>query len=135
MENPIKVIEKIKSSLEDVILENNLSYLNGNITTLLSLYSADLCGILLGFYPGATIMMHNNNTTCAILIGGVIYDSNGVVKDVLEYHVAQEWEIGFIQKSFHQLSDDVMTMLTDKLLESQKLPIVYSLRKNRDELT
>ena len=75
----ICLIENIKNKLEEVIKENDIKYLDDvDINDLLVLYSADLCNILLNFYPGATIMMNKSYKTCAILINGVLYNGYGI---------------------------------------------------------
>jgi len=136
MRKTLKVIERIKNDMDDVILENDLKYLNGDITTLFRVYSADFCAILSSFFPGATIMVDKSYRNCAVLINGFIYDATGVRKDVNNFHVANSEEIGFIQKSFNQLSDDVigklMEKLEDKMVNKGK---AFSLRKNRENLT
>lgn len=136
MESPLDIIERIKNSMEDIIIDNDLRYLAGDITDVFLVYSADFCGILLGFFPSATIMMNSNYRSCAILINGVIYDSSGIRNDVNNFHVADNQEIGFIQKSFNQLSDDVIGKLMEKL-EDNKIEkgMAFSLRKNRENLT
>lgn len=134
MENPIEVIEKIKSALEDVIIENNIHYLKDDVTTLLHLYSADLCGIMLKFFPGATVMMERNFRKCALMIQGKVYDASGLINRS-NYHIAEEYEIGFIRKTFHQLSDDVMFKLMNKLFDAEKdISSALTLRKSGDTL-
>ena len=131
MENPVKVIEKIKNNMSEIIIENNLNYLDINIDDLLILYSADLCSILLDYFPGATIMMTKNFKCCAIMIQGVIYNSKGIV-DSKNYFIAGPEEINFIQKSFNQLSDSVMMLLKEK--NKNSCGNSYILRKNKDNL-
>lgn len=134
MENPIEVIKMVKSALEDVIIENNIRYLEGDITTLLHLYSADLCGIMLKFFPGATVMMERNFRKCALMVQGKVYDASGLTSRS-DYHIAEDYEIGFIRKTFQQLSDDVMFKLMNKLFDDGKdISSALNLRKNRDTL-
>lgn len=136
MESPLDVIERIKNSMKDIIVDNDLKYLDGDITDIFLVYSADFCGILLGFFPGATIMMNNNYRSCGMLINGVIYDSSGIRSDVNNFHVVDDQEIGFIQKSFNQLSDDVIGGLMEKLKDNKiEKGMAFSLRKNRENLT
>ncbi len=136
MKKTLKIIERIKNDMEDVILENDLKYLSGDITTLLRVYSADFCAILSSFFPGSTIMIDKSYRNCAVLINGFIYDATGVRKDVNNFHVANREDIGFIQKSFNQLSDEVIGKLMEKLEDkSMNKGIAFSLRKNRENLT
>ena len=69
------------------------------------------------------------------MIQGVIYDSYGI--DVSKnYFVAGTEDVNFIQKSFKQLSDDVIGKLTSKVFGDEKdSSLVFSLRKNREGLT
>lgn len=136
LNEPIEIIKLIKEKMSEVIIENNYKYLNGNIDNLFIVYSADLCGILLNYYPDATIMMNKNYRVCGIMIEGVIYTSNGIA-DEKDYIIAGPQEIGFIQKGFNQLSDCVLIKLNEKIYESlqNKKGIPYKLRKNRENFT
>ncbi len=135
MKNPIEVIEKINDCINDVLLEENITYLGEKSEDILNIYSADFCGLMLKFFPGATIMMHKNFRKCAILIRGVVYDSYGIC-DRRNYFIANQEEINFIQKSFKQISNDLLWRLTEKIFdEKDDMDIVYSLRKNNDYLT
>lgn len=123
--------------MAEVISENNFKYLDVNLDDLFIVYSADLCSILLNYFPGGTIMMNKNYRLCGIMIQGIIYTSKGIV-DTNDYVVANEQEIGYIQKSFNQLSDYVLTKLSEKLCDIdnfEKKGISYILRKNRENLT
>ncbi len=132
----LEVIEIIKNNMEDVILENNLKYLQGDITTLFMVYNADFGAILSSFFPGSTIMIDKNYRNCAVLINGAIYDVSGIRKDVNNFHVANNEEIGFIQKSFNQLSEDVIGKLMEKIgNNNMSKEIAFCLRKNRENLT
>lgn len=131
----ICVIENIKNKLEEVIKENDIKYLDDiNINDLLVLYSADLCNILLNFYPGATIMMNKSYKTCAILINGVVYNGYGICS-LKDYFMAKEEDIMFISKSFPKLSDGVLDELNKKIY-SDKSHNNFSLvlRKNNNKL-
>lgn len=130
MGNPIEVVNIIKDSMEEVILENNLNcYKTGNLDDLFRLYSADFCGILYSFFPGATIMINKNYLECALLIGGNIYGASGVLKKE-DYVVATSEEISFIIKGFNHISDFALGKLLDKL-DSNFKPVdcEYMLRK------
>lgn len=136
MEKILDVIEKIKKSMEDIIIDNNLKYLGDNTTNIFLAYSADFSAILSSFFPGSTIMIDKNYRNCAVLINGTIYDSTGIRNDVNNFHVASSEEIGFIQKSFYQLSDEVMGKLMEKLGDNIiNKGRVLCLRKNRESLT
>lgn len=135
MENPIHFIEKIKCSLEEVLIDEEINYLGENAGDILNVYSADFCEIMLKRYPGATIMMHKSFRKCGIMIQGVIYDSYGI-DGSKNYFVAGTEDVNFIQKSFKQLSDDVIGKLTSKVFGDEKdSSLVFSLRKNREGLT
>lgn len=136
LNEPIEIIKLIKEKMTEVIIENDYKYLNGNIDNLFIVYSADLCGILLNYYPDATIMMNKNYRVCGIMIEGVIYTSNGIA-DEKDYIIARHQEIGFIQKSFNHLSDCVLVKLNEKLYDSlqSKKGVSYKLRKNRENFT
>lgn len=131
------IIEKIKVSLYEVVEENNLGYMQSDPEVLLNLYCADFCGILLSYFPGATVMMNKNYRNCALLINGKIYTASGISKDVNDYFVAGEQEKGCIQKSFHQMSQIIIEKLLEKLSNQEQLDkdYAYSLRKNMDYLT
>ena len=65
--DPIKLISSVKAALVDVILRNELKYLKDiSATDLMRIYSADLCGILMSYFPGATIMINSSYKTCSI---------------------------------------------------------------------
>lgn len=136
MNNPLDLIEKIKSDLSEVIYENNLEYLDVNVDDILKFYSADLVGILINFYPGATIMMHKFYKNCAVLINGKVYNGAGEVEKS-DYHIAVEEEIGFIRKSFPEMSDFVMGKLSEKVYDKEKLEkgISMMLRKSEGNIT
>lgn len=131
MSNPIEVINVIKDSMEEVILENNLTGYNGeSINDLFRLYSADFCSILLSFFPGATVMINKNYLECALMISGNIYGSSGILnKD--DYVVATSEELGLIIKGFKHISDFSLGKLLDKI-NSIFTPInnEYMLRMN-----
>ena len=134
MKNPLDVINKIQISLDDVITENNIKYLGGNVNQLLQYYCADLCSMMLEFYPGATIMMNKNFRTCAVMIQGNVYNIRGLV-DRSNYFIAGEEEVGFIRKSFPQLPDAIMEKLIEKVfIEQPDVSLAFSLRKNVENL-
>lgn len=130
------VIQGIKKGLNEVNEEGDLGYLKDDPETLLNLYSADFCSILLSYFPGATVMMNKSYRSCALLINGNIYTASGIYENVSNYFVAGQEELNYISKSFSQMSEDVFEKLINKLF-SQELDkgYAYSLRKNRDYLT
>lgn len=136
MNNPLVLIDKVKSSLSEVICENDLKNLNGDIDDILKVYSADLVGILINFYPGTTVMMHKFYRNCAALIGGKVYDESGEI-DKSNYHIASEEEINFIQKSFPEMSDYVMEKLGEKIYSEENLKkgIAMVLRRSGGNIT
>lgn len=136
LNSPIEIIENVKNKMSEVVNENNLKHLDVDMGDLFIAYSADLCSILLNRFPGSTIMMHKGYKSCGIMIQGVIYTSRGIT-DPNDFFVAGQQEIGFIQKSFNQLSDYELTLLNDKLYgnEEKEKGISYKLRKNSDNLT
>ena len=82
-------------------------------------------------------MINKNYRLCGVMIEGIVYTSKGIV-DVNDYVVANEQEIGYIQKSFNQLSDYVLTKLSEKLCDIDNVKIKgvsYVLRKNIENLT
>ncbi len=115
MSNPIEVIDVIKDSMEEVILENNLNgYKVESMDDLFKFYSADFCGILLSFFPGATVMINKNYLECALLIGGNIYGALGILNKE-DYVVATSEEIGLIIKGFRHISDFALGKLLEKI--------------------
>lgn len=113
--NPIEVINVIKDSMGEVILENNLtSYQGGTIDDLFRIYSADFCSILLSFFPGASVMINKNYLECALLISGEVYNATGLAP-AKDYHVASLEELGLITKGFKHVSDFVLGKLLDKM--------------------
>lgn len=137
MNDPIEIIKLIKEKMAEVISENNFKYLDVNLDDLFVVYSADLCSILLNYFPGGTIMINKNYRLCGVMIEGIVYTSKGVA-DINDYKIANEQEIGYIQKSFNQLSDYVLRKLNKKLcnIDNTKIKgISYVLRKNIENLT
>ncbi len=129
LNDPIKMIETVKESMQEIIEENNLTEFFGfNMEDLFRVYSSDLCEILLYYFPGSNIMMKNNYLECAVLIDDLVYDSNGVANK-LEYTKASLEDIRFISRSFKHLSsfvfEKLMQKVNDKLLNNH----VYVLRK------
>lgn len=135
LKDPIIVIESIKCALKDIIEKEDIKYLsNIDITDLLTLYSSDLCSLLLEFYPSATLMMNKNFKTCALMIRGKIYNAKGLI-DGKNYFIAEKEEINFIKMSFPKLSDDVFDMLNDYLFDEEEKSLSYHLRKSINKLT
>lgn len=129
LNDPIKMIETIKESMQEIIEENNLTEFFGfSMEDLFKVYSSDLCEILLYYFPGSNIMIKNNYLECAVLIDDLVYDSNGVANK-LEYTKASLEDIRFISRSFKHLSsfvfEKLMQKVNDKLLNNH----VYVLRK------
>lgn len=123
--------------MAEVISENNFKYLDVNLDDLFVVYSADLCNILLNYFPDGKIMMNKNYRLCGIMIEGIVYTSKGVA-DINDYIAANEQEIGYIQKSFNQLSNSVLMKLSEKLFNIdniEKQGISYVLRKSGENLT
>ena len=118
--------------MEEVISENNLRYLDFNLDDLFIIYSADLCSILLNYFPDGIIMMNKNYRLCGLMIEGNIYTSKGI-GDQSDYIIANKQEIGYIQKSFNQLSGSVLIKLNEKICD--KKGYSYKLRKNRKYFT
>lgn len=134
MNSPIEIIENVKNKMSEVINENDLKSIDVDMDDLFIVYSADLCSILLNYFPGATVMMNKNYRSCATMIQGVIYTSKGITSPS-DFFVAGEQEIGFIQKSFNQLSDYELTLLNNKLYSGEEKGISYKLRKNGENFT
>ena len=129
LNDPIKMIEMIKESMQEIMKENNLTeFLGFNMEDLFKVYSSDFCEILLYYFPGSNIMIKNNYLECAVLIDDLVYDSNGVANK-LEYIKANMEDIRFISRSFKHLSsfvfEKLMQKVNDKLLNNH----VYVLRK------
>lgn len=131
LNDPMEIIEKVKNKMSNIIIENKIKYLDINLDDLFNIYSADLCTILLNYFPGATIMMHKNYSSCAIMIQGIVYTSNGVVNKE-DYFIAGQEELSIIKKSFNQLSEYIIELLYKELKEEIKNneDLSYTLRKN-----
>lgn len=136
LENPIEKINFIKEKTSEVITENNLSSLDVNLDDLFIVYSADLCTMLLNFFPAATIMMNKNFRCCAIMIQGNVYDSYGITNKA-NYFIAEKEDVDFIKKSLPQISDEVISKINEKLLIEQprKFGSSFTLRKNSQSAT
>lgn len=131
MENPLDIIEKTKATLKEIIEENNITYLSNDMTYLLRLYSADLCNILLKYFPDAIIMINKSYNNCALMIQGEIYDSSGISDKKQDFIVAQAQDILFIKKSFFQLSEDLLNELAKRVYDkNENFKNTYVLRKN-----
>lgn len=129
LNDPIKMIEMIKESMQEIMKENNLTeFLGFNMEDLFKVYSSDFCEILLYYFPEATLLMKNNYLECGVLIEDLVYDSSGVANK-LEYIKANMEDIRFISRSFKHLSsfvfEKLMQKVNDKLLNNH----VYVLRK------
>ena len=129
MNDPVKLIEAIKESMQEIIEENNLTEFFGfSMENLFKVYSSDFCEILLYYFPEATLMMKNNYLECAVLIDDLVYDSSGVANK-LEYTKATAEDIRFISRSFKHLSFYVFEMLLQKVNNKLLNNHVYVLRK------
>lgn len=134
LKDPIYVIEEVKKALSELIINEDIKYLKDiSPSDLFRLYSADLCTILLNYFPGATVMMNKNFRECALMIQGVIYNSKGTC-DPRYYFAAGNEEINFIKMSFPKLSDDVFDKLNNYLFSEEKT-LSYHLRKSINKLT
>ncbi len=132
--DPIKLIGFVKAALADIILKDELKYLKSiNSTDLMRIYSADLCGILMSYFPGATIMINSSYKTCATLINGLVYDSSGIRHDLNNFHIANKEEIIFIEKSYNKLPEDIINKIYDYYLNVDENH--YVLRKKTRSLT
>ena len=129
MNNPVKLIEAIKESMQEIMKENNLTeFLGFNMEDLFKVYSSDFCEILLYYFPEATLLMKNNYLECGVLIEDLVYDSSGVANK-LEYTKATAEDIRFISRSFKHLSFYVFEMLLQKVNNKLLNNHVYVLRK------
>ena len=129
MNNPVKLIEAIKESMQEIIEENNLTeFLGFNMEDLFKVYSSDFCEILLYYFPEATLLMKNNYLECGVLIEDLVYDSSGEANK-LEYTKATAEDIRFISRSFKHLSFYVFEMLLQKVNNKLLNNHVYVLRK------
>lgn len=132
MKEVILTIDEINSILEDIILENNISYLGSNTRDILSVYSSDFCDIMMHYYPGATVMIDNDLRKCGIMINGVVYDSYGISNKC--YHVANEEEINYIRKGMPKLSSHIIAALYENFNINKKVDQNYFLRKDLNNL-
>lgn len=129
LNDPVKLIEAIKESMQEIMKENNLTEFFGfSMEDLFKVYSSDLCEILLYYFPGSNIMIKNNYLECAVLIDDLVYDSNGVANK-LEYIKANMEDIRFISRSFKHLSSFVFEKLMQKVNNRLLNNHVYVLRK------
>lgn len=128
--DPLQVINKIKEYLSEIIEENNLNF-PGDIDNILRFYSMDFAKIMIDYYPGATIMMHKFYRSCAVMIGGKVYNETGLVSR-LDYHIALEEEINYIKNTFPRLPEVVINNLNEKL-KKQTDDISYVLKNNVDK--
>lgn len=129
MNNPVKLIEAIKESMQEIMKENNLTeFLGFNMEDLFKVYSSDFCEILLYYFPEATLLMKNNYLECGVLIEDLVYDSSGVANK-LEYTKATAEDIRFISRSFNHLSSFVFEKLIQKVNNRLLNNHVYVLRK------
>ena len=131
LNDPIKMIEMIKESMQEIMKENNLTeFLGFNMEDLFKVYSSDFCEILLYYFPEATLLMKNNYLECGVLIEDLVYDSSGVANK-LEYTKATAEDIRFISRSFKHLSFYVFEMLLQKVNDKLLNNNVYVLRKKK----
>lgn len=128
MNEVILTIDEINSILEDIILENNISYLGSNTRDILSVYGFDFCDIMMHYYPGATVMIDNDLRKCGIMINNLIYDSYGISNK--RYHVANEEEINYIRKGMPKLSSYVASKIYECIKGSDKKIKAYTLRND-----
>lgn len=133
MNEVILTIDEINCILEDIILEDSISYLGSNTRDILSVYSSDFCDIMMHYYPGATVMIDNDLRKCGIMINNLIYDSYGISNK--RYHVANEEEINYIRKGMPKLSSYVASKIYDHLNSTNKKDNAYTLRKDSYDLT
>ena len=133
MNEVILTIDEINCILEDIILEDNISYLGSNTRDILSVYSSDFCDIMMHYYPGATVMIDNDLRKCGIMINNLIYDSYGISNK--RYHVANEEEINYIRKGMPKLSSYVASKIHDHINSTNKKDNTYTLRKDSYDLT
>lgn len=133
MNEVILTIDEINCILEDIILEDNISYLGSNTRDILSVYSSDFCDIMMHYYPGATVMIDNDLRKCGIMINNLIYDSYGISNK--RYHVANEEEINYIRKGMPKLSSFVASKIYDHINSTSKKDNAYTLRKDSYDLT
>lgn len=127
--NPVLIIEKTKEILKNVIEEYDFKNYDASIDDLLRVYSADLCAILLEFYPGATVMIEKNFNSCALLINGCVYNEKGKVS-AGSYLIANEEELNYIMLSFREISNFVFEETVNRLQDSFNLEKTsYCLRK------
>lgn len=129
LNEPLKLIETIKGTMQEIIEENNLTEFFGfSMEDLFRVYSSDFCEILLYYFPEATLMMKNNYLECAVLKDDLVYDSSGVANK-LEYIKSNMEDIRFISRSFKHLSSFVFEMLLQKVNNKLLNNHVYVLRK------
>ena len=134
MNEVLDEIKKIEDALEDVIYKNNIKYLGYNIKDILTVYDADFCSLMSDIFKGSIIMINKDNNKCAIMIDGSLYNAYGLVNKN-DYTIANAEQLGYIQKGFFHLSEDIMEKVLYKLNENTKLSYSYKLRKNRKNLT
>lgn len=113
MLNELKIINEIKEKLQEVLEEVNFKY-DKNIESLLKFYSSSFVKILSHYYPGSTIMMDKFYRSCSIMINGKVYNEKGEVNR-LDYHVALEEEINYINNTFPKIPEYILEKLNDKL--------------------
>lgn len=133
MNEVILTIDEINCILEDIILEDSISYLGSNTRDILSVYSSDFCDIMMHYYPGATVMIDKDLRKCGIMINNLIYDSYGISNK--RYHVANEEEINYIRKGMPKLSSYVASKIYDHINSTNKKDNTYTLRKDSYDLT
>lgn len=126
MNLPIDIINSLKTIIKEEILKDSSDVL---ATEFLSIYSADLCSILLLYYPLSDILINKNYLECALLIDGKVYGAKGIY-DINDYKLANYEDINYIVKSFkhmsHYILEKIMKNFDSKISTEEKL---YVLRK------
>ena len=122
--DPLVLIDIIKMTLKEVLEENNLTYNELDMESILSIYSYNLVKILINYYPGATIMMNKNYKECAVLIQGVIYNGYGIANRS-DYFIAGKEELNYIKNSFKKISDLTASKLNQKFTDGGNKKLLY----------
>lgn len=125
------MIEEIKKAFYQVITQDKTCFLEEDeITDLLTYYSSDFCLMLLKYYPGATIMMHKNFRSCALMITGRVYTARGLA-DERHYFIADKEALNFIKMGLPKLSDEIFKCFSKNLFKDDcKDDVGVQLRKN-----
>ena len=117
MEEILEIIKIINDTYEICFKEYNPAHLydraKDNFTNG---YCYEYSLILSRFYNGI-IVMKNDKMHSAILIDGVIYDVNGVVKDVNNYHIATGCDFEYIYKYYGFMSNNFKDHLNKEIVK------------------